>query len=217
MQIARMPVPAGDLAMQRDKAAACMLFLSGARAAAFTTLPILAVSLEHHSIDQLPSLGVKTKMNHSRTTYLLQIPELLAVIQEWDARVHAELPPSCPWYTVIESNWGDRRLSDKDPGSNRVIALDKRLELLMTVAGLTYKSAHKYRHGHAVYGLMHSSTRITDETYAFLSEGEVREHILWLAGNPIVSPNGELEAIIRSSGKEELGHALEVIGRMISG
>jgi len=233
LQIARMPVPAGDLAVQRDKAAACMLFLSGASAAAFTTLPILAVSLEHHSIDQLPSLGVKTKMNHSRTTYLLQIPELLAVIQEWDARVRAELPPSCPWYAIVESNWGDQRLSDKDPGSNRVIALDKRLELLMTLAGLTYKSAHKYRHGHAVYGLlhartpadfkalsmnlMHSSTRITDETYAFLSEGEVREHILRLAGNPIVSPNGELEAIIRSSGKEELGHALEVIGRMISG
>jgi len=102
---------------------------------------------------------------------------------------------------------------------------------LMTLAGLTYKSAHKYRHGHAVYGLlhartpadfkalsmnlMHSSTRITDETYAFLSEGEVREHILRLAGNPIVSPNGELEAIIRRSGKEELGHALEVIAEMI--
>jgi hypothetical protein len=57
-----------------------MLFLSGARSAAFTTLPILTISLEYHSIDQLPSLCVKTKMNHSRTTYLLQIPDLMAVI-----------------------------------------------------------------------------------------------------------------------------------------
>jgi hypothetical protein len=47
--------------------------------------------------------------------------------------------------------------------------------------------------------------------------GEVREHILRLTGNPIVGPNGELEAIIRSSGKEELVHALEVIAEMIDG
>ncbi len=233
LQIARMPVTPGDLVTLRDKAAACMLFLSGARAAAFTTLPIRAVCLETKSIDQFPSLGVKTKINRSRTTYLLQIPELLAVIQKWDVLVRAQLPPTCPWYAIIKNSWGEHRLTDQGPGDNRATTLDKCLKRLGAIAGQTYKSAHKYRHGHAVYGLlhartpadfkalsmnlMHSSTRITDETYAFLSEGDVREHILKLAGNPIISPNNELEAIIRSSGKEELGRALEVIGEMISG
>jgi integrase len=232
-QIAKVPAKPGDLVMLRDKEAACMLFLSGARAAAFTTLPIQAVSMENHSIDQFPSLGVRTKMNRTRTTFMLQIPELLEVVREWDTLVRAELPPSCPWYAVIKSSWGEQRLSDHNPGSNRAISLDKRLRWLMTSAGVAYKSAHKFRHGHALYGLlhartpadfkalsmnlMHSSTRITDETYAFLAEGDVREHILHLAANPIVSPNGELEAIIRSSGREELGHALEVIAEMIAG
>lgn len=47
----------------------------------------------------------------------------------------AELPLSCPWYAVNESNWGDQRLSHKNPGANQVIALDKRMKLLMTLAG----------------------------------------------------------------------------------
>ena len=172
-------------------------------------------------------------MNRTRTTFMLQIPELLEVVREWDTLVRAELPPSCPWYAVIKSSWGEQRLSDQNPGSNRAISLDKRLRWLMTSAGLVYKSAHKFRHGHALYGLlhartpadfkalsmnlMHSSTRITDETYAFLAEGDVREHILHLAANPIISPNGELEAIIRTAGKEELSRALEVIAERIAG
>ena len=103
----------------------------------------------------------------------------------------------------------------------------------MKLTGLTYKSAHKFRHSHALYGLldahtpadfkavsmnlMHSSTRITDETYAFLAEGDVWEHILHLASNPIVERNGDLETVIRSAGKKELSHALEVIAEMIGG
>jgi hypothetical protein len=65
--------------------------------------------------------------------------------------------------------------------------------------------------------LMHSSTRLIDETHVFLSEGEVGAHILRVAGNPIFSPNGKLELMLRSSSKEELGYALEVIGEIIAG
>ena len=36
----------GDLAIQRDQAAAAMLFLSGVRSSAFASLPIEAVDLE---------------------------------------------------------------------------------------------------------------------------------------------------------------------------
>ena len=103
----------------------------------------------------------------------------------------------------------------------------------MTSASLPYKPAHKVRHGHALYGqlhartpadfeavsmnLMHSSTRITVETYAFLAERDVREHILRLADNPIVEQNRELETIIHTAGNDKLGHVFEVIAERIAG
>jgi hypothetical protein len=63
-------------------------------------------------------------------------------------------------------------------------------------AGLPYRSAHKLRHGHAFYGLLHAGTmadykalsenmlhadiRTTDDTYAMLSSEEVRKRIAGL-------------------------------------
>ena len=67
-----------DLALMRDKAAAAMLFLSGARASAFTTLPISAIDLPARTIRQWPELGVVTKNGKRATTYLLPIPEILS-------------------------------------------------------------------------------------------------------------------------------------------
>jgi hypothetical protein len=73
-----------------------MLFLSGARASAFTTLPISAVDLPGRTLHQWPELGVATKNGKRATTYLLPIPELLAVAQTWDDKVrricHQQLP-----------------------------------------------------------------------------------------------------------------------------
>jgi len=46
------PVSEDSLALLRDKAAAAMLFLSGMRASAFTTLPIEAVDLENLRLRQ---------------------------------------------------------------------------------------------------------------------------------------------------------------------
>ena len=59
--------------------------------------------------------------------------------------------------------------------------------------GLPYHSPHKFRHGHIQYGLahsnniadfkavsmnvMHSSTKITDEFYSNLNDGEVNNRI----------------------------------------
>ncbi len=225
-------IPSGDLAMQRDRAAAAMLFLSGARAAAFVTLPIQAVRLQDHCIDQFPSLGVQTKKKRTATTYLLQLPDLLDIVRGWDTLVRKELAGASPWYAVIESSWGEQKLTDQAPGENRAGGLDKRLKRLYALAGLPYRSAHKFRHGHAVYGLlhartpadvkaismnlMHSSTRITDEIYSFLSDGEARQHILGLNSNPIVSPGTELEALIRKSIQDELHRGMEEISKMIA-
>ncbi len=56
----------------------------------------------------------------------------------------------------METAWGEQKLSSAEPGQHRSQALNKRLRVLYQAAGLPYKSAHKFRHGHAVYGLQHA-------------------------------------------------------------
>lgn len=90
LQISALKIDEGDLALRRDQAAAAMLFLSGMRASAFGSMPISAVDLPSRSIEQWPSLGVKTKNGKSATTYLLDIPELLSMVVRWDAIVRAQ-------------------------------------------------------------------------------------------------------------------------------
>jgi integrase len=159
-----------------------MLFLSGARASAFTTLPVSAVDLPDRALRQWPDLGVATKNGKRATTFLLPIPQLLSVAQAWDDVIRPNLPTAAPWYTPIAAYWGGQSLEESSPGKNRHQALDKRLRKLSDLAGLPYKSAHKFRHGHAVYGLlkaqtmadykavsmnlMHHDIKITDSIYA---------------------------------------------------
>lgn len=50
-RIAALQIDPSDLALQRDQAAAVMLFLSGMRAGAFSTLPICAVDLNTRTIN----------------------------------------------------------------------------------------------------------------------------------------------------------------------
>ena len=151
LQLIRMPVPEADLALRRDQAGAAMLFLSGMRAGALATLPLEAVDLASRSVRQWPSLGVHTKFGKSATTYLLEVPELLASVERWDTFVRAQLPASAMWYTPIDGSWGAQRLLPAGAGANRNIALGKRLRRLCAAAGLPFKSAHKFRHGHAVW------------------------------------------------------------------
>jgi len=96
LRLIAVPHEEDDLALLRDKAATAMLFLSGARASAFTTLPISAVDLPARTLHQWPELGVATKNGKRATTYLLPIPELLSVAQIWDdvsaQTFHRQLP-----------------------------------------------------------------------------------------------------------------------------
>lgn len=107
IQLATFPVEKGNIALQRDQAAAAMLFLSGMRASAFTTLPIEAVNLSDNSVRQWPELGVKTKNSKRATTYLLPIPELISVVQTWDQFIRVHLPGTGCWYAPIEHTWGE--------------------------------------------------------------------------------------------------------------
>ncbi|MDD5367884.1 MAG: hypothetical protein PHQ40_02265 [Anaerolineaceae bacterium] len=218
---------AEDLAMKRDQAAAAMLFLSGMRANAFVTLPISAVDLPSRSVRQWPELGVKTKNGKRATTYLLPIPDLLTVVEEWDALVRSSLPPTSRWYAPIESCWGDQIFSSAEPGENRNHALDKRLKLLYGRANLPYHSAHKFRHGHAVYGLQHAQTmadykalslnlmhqdiKITDQIYAPILNDEVKQRVAGMSNLPADQPDDDLGSYFNSLSNAQLSKAMAII------
>lgn len=223
--IAALPVDPGDLILQRDRAAACLLYLSGMRAGAFVSLPLAAINLDEGLARQWPSLGVRTKGGKSATTFLLKIPELFAPASEWDRFVRRQLPESAMWYTPTINCWGHQRLSPAPAGASRHSALRKRMHRLFELAGLPYKSPHKFRHGHAVVALQHSATmadykavsmnlmhsdiRVTDGIYAPLAGREVKQRIHGLmdsgTGAPGIAANPEhtprpgtsLEAIAR--------------------
>lgn len=222
-----------DLALRRDQAAAAMLFLSGMRAGAFGTLPIEAVDLSNRTIKQWPSLNVHTKKGKSATTYLLDIPELLTVVEHWDAFIRTQLPATAMWYTPVVHRWGQQSLSAEAPGANRNITIAKRLRLLFKTAGLPYQSPHKFRHGHAVYALQHAKTmadykavsmnlmhadiRVTDGIYAPLAGQEVQQRIAGLTGLSGIKPRTRdgLADIIRSLSQEQLAEALVAIAEQL--
>lgn len=198
--IARMEVDPRDLSMLRDRAAAVMLFLSGMRAGAFASTPIKAFDMNKFCVYQWPKeYGVKTKNNKKAVTYLLPIPELLEVVMGWHGIVSASLPPTALWYSPIRNDWGENPVLLEAAGSNRKAALNKRLRIVFRAAGLPYKSAHKFRHGHAVYGLknsrdmqtykaisqnlMHKDISITDGIYAPLLADDVGNLISTLGMN----------------------------------
>jgi hypothetical protein len=74
-------------------------YLSGIRIGAFVTLPIKAVDLENRSIKLWPSLGVKTKFEKHHTAYLLEIPELLELVFNWDYKIRKVFKTEYPWFT----------------------------------------------------------------------------------------------------------------------
>jgi site-specific recombinase XerD len=220
-----------DLALLRDKAAAAMLFLSGARASAFTTLPISAVDLPGRTLRQWPELGVATKNGKRATTFLLPNPELLSVAQAWDDVIRPNLPTAAPWYTPIAAHWGGQSLEESSPGKNRHQALDKRLRKIFALASLPYKSAHKFRHGHAVYGLQHAQTmadykavsmnlmhediKITDEIYAPILTNEVQLRINRLAASEPGSMDNSLESLVRSLSNHDLSAVMRIVAERL--
>ena len=231
-RIAALQIDPSDLALRRDQAAAVMLFLSGMRAGAFSTLPICAVDLSSRTIKQWPSLGVETKNGKSATTYLLDIPELLHVVEQWDTFVRSRLPEDAMSYTPVAHQWGEQSLSSALPGKNRSMALTKRIRTFLMVSGLSYKSPHKFRHGHAVYALQHARTmadykavsmnlmhediRVTDSIYAPLASHEVQQRIAGLTGSltsePAVASN--MTAFIQTLSKDQLSKVMAIAQQM---
>jgi integrase len=232
--IAHFFIPEPNVALRRDQACAAMLYLSGIRVGAMSTLSIEAVDLAEQSIRQWPSLGVHTKNGKAATTYLLPIPELLKVVQRWDAYVRGTLPPTAMWCPPVGHTWGDQSLTADRPGAHRTIAINKRLHLLFTLAGLPPQSPHKFRHGHAVWALqhartmadykaisqnlMHSDIRVTDGIYAPLLGNEVQQRVAGLAGQAShpLSIDGDLMSLLSQLSKEEIPAALHILANRLA-
>ncbi len=225
------PAPQNDLALIRDQAAAAFLFLSGLRASAFVTLPCAAIDLDNLTIYQWPELGVNTKNRKKATTFLYNVPDLLDVIKRWDLIVREELPEEACWYAPIHHLWGEQSISQNQPGKNRAHALGRRMKGLFARAKLDYKSPHKFRHGNAVYGLLHAKTladykavsmnlmhenlEITDGIYAPLLSSDVKTRITGLSNKASSSPDNRFENYLDSLEKEKLGKALLIIAEKL--
>ena len=233
-RLAALEIPDADWALRRDQAGAVLLYLSGMRAGAFGTLPIAAIDLPGREIKQWPSLGVETKNNKSATTFMLDIPDLLAVVDRWDAFIRPQLPPTAMWYTPTISRWGVQTLSADRPGANRNLAISKRMRCLFELAGLPYKSPHKFRHGHAVFGLQHARTmadyqavstnlmhediRVTDSIYARLASDEVKQRIAGLTAcvKPTKVAGSDMTAFVQTMSPEQLSETLMAIAQQLA-
>jgi integrase len=229
IRLVNVPGEKSDLAHWRDCAMAARLFLTGERASAAVTSPISAIDFDKLALKQWPELGVKTKNSKRATTFLINIPEILEVARSWDKYVRANLPPEAPWYASINSQWGEQTLTADPPGSNRNIALNKRLRRLFAQAGLPFNSAHKFRHGHAAYGLlrcqtmadykalslnlMHESLEITDKIYVHLQMEDMRNRITRLASKQTGMPDGELEKFLLDVSRNDIPEAIQILAR----
>ncbi|MBI5951913.1 MAG: hypothetical protein HY865_09665 [Chloroflexi bacterium] len=206
---------------QRGQVAVCMLYLSGMRAEALATLPIHCVDLTTGAIKQLPEAGVKTKNRKAAITYLLPIAELHDVVARWDQRVRSQLPAGALWYATLTSD-GMQVTPTLEAYAQRYNIIEHDVKLICQRAGVPYKSPHKLRHGHAVYGLknartleelkavsqniMHASMTITDGVYANLLGNEVQSVITSLGKNspPYLSTNGEGQGMEPALTKDQI-------------
>lgn len=130
---------------------------------------------------------------------MFNIPELLEIVAEWDRLVRHVLPDSAPWYAQLKPDTGEIDTSKLSPNDFRDGNLRINLKVWLDKVGLPYHSPHKFRHGHAVYGIqqakdmadlkalsqnmMHDSLETTDKTYAFLDATDVKDRITQL-GKP---------------------------------
>ena len=177
----------------RIRAAAVFMFLSGIRVGALVSLPLETVDLDSRTVKQWPSLGVRTKFGKHATTYLLDIPELNSVIEEWDQLVRSAVPEDGYWFAPFNTLEGGFDTEVDIIGQYRHVRVRKDLKRWLERVGLPYRSPHQFRHGHAVYALkqaqdvadlkavsmnlMHSNLSITDGVYGIMSQQDISKRI----------------------------------------
>lgn len=181
--------PGNSFMLRRSQAAVAFLFLSGMRIGAFVTLPIGCVDLPGMRVMQLPEKGVATKNRKAAETSLINIPELLDVVHKWDQFIRPRLSDRHLWYAFLDL-YGNlaQNIPNQKTLVERRIGFNADLKELCQAAGVRYLSAHKLRHGNAVYcikrakdmaqmkaiseNLMHATIGITDGIYGRLARDD---------------------------------------------
>lgn len=191
--------PTTELRYTRDKAALAFIYASAMRGGAFVTMPVRSVDLSKSQVYQLPEWGVQTKNSKAAITFLLPIPRLHAAICEWDTYIRPRvMSDKVAWYTVLNHDGID--IKDDDivtdrPSSGRRSAFYQGLKELCEMAGVEWKSPHKVRHGHGVYGIMHAKTMAE---YKALSQNMMHETVATTDKTYSVLANDEVGDIIKS-------------------
>jgi site-specific recombinase XerC len=189
--IAIASAPVENLIEERIRAAAVFWFLTGIRIGAFVTLPLKAVEISNRIVYQYPSMGVKTKNGVYGKTTILNIPDLLIVIKNWDEKVRNILSETDYWFAPFKTDTGEIDIKVKIVGQHRETLARKNLKAWLKRIGLPYHSPHKFRHGQhglarsenlADYkavslNVMHKSMKITDETYSRMNDEEIRNRL----------------------------------------
>ncbi len=176
---------------------------------AFVSLPIQAVDIPNRKDVQYPNLGVRTKNRKFGITYLLDIPDLLRVVQDWDSEIRSILPLNGFWFAPLSPEPGKIDPSIVSIGEHRSTLARKNIKAWIESNGLPYHSPHKFRHGHIHYGLehskdiedykavslnvMHSSMKITDEFYSNINDREIKNRISELSKKSQLSEDDDLE------------------------
>jgi site-specific recombinase XerD len=177
----------------RETAAAAFLYCSGIRVGAFVSLPISAVNIAERSIKQWPEWGVKTKNGKKQTTYMLEIPELIRVIEQWDNIVKKESGKDGYWYAPLRNEWGEKSFSNNRIGEHRDGTFRKNLKNLFVSQDMVYKSPHKFRRGYTSYirnnspdlahfqaasrNMMHETPYTTIKFYSKFDQEEMKNKI----------------------------------------
>jgi len=185
-------VSTATLREERAQAGACMLFLSGMRPDSLASIPRQCVDLLNRRLMQKPNMGIRTKNKKSAITYLLDIPELMAVVQRWDAKV-SHMAPNALWYSTLQAG-GEHLRETSHAIEKRVSEVGEDIRQICARAGVEYKSPHKFRYGHIVYArslartveeakavsqnVLHSTMITTDKIYANLTTNQVQNVIL---------------------------------------
>ena len=185
--------PARSVLERRTRAALAFLYLSGMRINAFVSLPVQAVDIPNLCVYQYPSLDVRTKNSKAAKTFLLDIPELLKVVQEWDDEVRAILPSNGFWFAPLSPDTGLIDPNVLEVGEHRDAKARKNFREWLAQENLPYHSPHKFRHGHVHYGLehseniadfkavsmnaMHSNMEVTDTFYSVLKDDDIKKRI----------------------------------------
>ncbi len=156
-------------------------------------------------------MGVHTKNGKHATTFLLNIPDLVEVVSNWDKTIRGHLPDHFAWFAPLSRETGLFDSTIQNTGNYRDSRARKDLKEWLDRVGLPYHSPHKFRHGNAVYSikqsqdvadlkavsqnLMHANLSITDGVYGVLSSQDVGEKIANLGGKVAAGQVSQVELL----------------------